>query len=84
MLNKVLFIIDFMVEHYKRALKKYATNLKLCNCIRTSWHAFNKYYLKTNGVTTYSATLLLAPYQRKAYINCNWKALWRKPVINAA
>jgi hypothetical protein len=35
-LNKVLFTIDFIVEYYKRALKKYATNLKLYNCIRTS------------------------------------------------
>ena len=76
--------MDFMVEHYKRVLKKYAINLKLYNCIRTSWHAFNKYYLKTDEVTAYSAILLLAPYWRKAYINCNWKALWRKLVINAA
>ena len=35
-LNKLLFIIDFIVEHYKRAFKKYATNLKLYNCIRTN------------------------------------------------
>jgi hypothetical protein len=61
-LNKVLFTIDFIVEHYKRALKKYTTNLKLCNYIRTSWHAFNKYYLKTNEVTAYGAALLLAPH----------------------
>ena len=60
--NKVLFTIDFMVEYYKRAFKKYTTNLKLCDCIRTSWHTFNKYYLKTNGVTAYSTALLLAPY----------------------
>jgi hypothetical protein len=73
-LNKVLFTIDFIVEHYKRALKKYATNSKLCDCIRTSWHAFDKYYLKTDEVTVYGAALLLAPYRRKAYINRNWKA----------
>ena len=62
MLNKVLFTIDFIVEHYKRAFKKYTTNLKLCDCIHTNQHAFNKYYLKTNKVTTYSAALLLAPH----------------------
>ena len=61
-LDKVLFTMDFMVEHYKRALEKYATNSKLYNCIRTSWHAFDKYYLKTDGVTAYGAALLLAPY----------------------
>jgi len=83
-LNKVLFTMDFMVEHYKRALEKYATNSKLCDCICTSWHAFDKYYLKTDEVTAYGAALLLAPHRRKAYINCNWKALWRKPVIDAA
>ena len=55
-----------MVEYYKRALKKYATNLKLCDCIRTSQYAFNKYYLKTDRVTAYGAALLLAPYWRKA------------------
>ena len=83
-LDKVLFIMDFMVEYYKRALKKYATNSKLCNCICTSWHAFNKYYFKTNKVTIYGAVLLLAPYWQKAYINRNWKASWRKPVIDVA
>ena len=70
-LNKVLFTIDFIVEYYKRALNKYATNSKLCNYIHTSWHAFNKYYLKTNEVTADGAALLLAPYRRKAYINRN-------------
>ena len=35
-LNKVLFTMDFIVEYYKRALKKYTTNLKLCDCIRTN------------------------------------------------
>ena len=54
--------MDFIVKHYKRALKKYATNLKLYDYIRTSWHAFNKYYLKTNKVTAYGAALLLTPY----------------------
>ena len=63
--------MDFIVEYFKLALYKYATNLKLCDCIQTSWHAFNKYYLKTNKVAAYSAALLLAPYQRKAYINRN-------------
>ena len=61
-LNKVLYTMDFMVEHFKSFLHKYATNLKLCNCIQTSWHAFNKYYLKTDKVTAYSAVLLLAPH----------------------
>jgi len=32
----------------------------------------------------YGAALLLAPYWRKAYIDRNWKATWRKPVVNAA
>ena len=66
--------MDFIVKHFKLALYKYTTNLKLYDYIRTSWHAFNKYYLKTNEVAAYGAALLLAPYQRKAYINRNWKA----------
>jgi len=70
-LNKVLYTIDFIVEHFKTSLKKYATNLKLCDCIRTSWHAFNKYYLKTDEVTAYGAALLLAPHRRKNYITRN-------------
>ena len=61
-LNKVLFTIDFIVEHFKLSLIKYATNKKLYNTIATSWHAFNKYYLKTDSVTAYGAALLLAPY----------------------
>ncbi len=61
-LNKVLFMIDFIVQYFKRSLKKYAINLRLCDCICTSWHAFNKYYLKTDGVTVYGAALLLTPY----------------------
>ena len=76
--------MDFMVEHFRLALQKYATNPKLCDCIRTSWHAFDKYYLKTDEVTAYGAALLLAPYRRKAYIDRNWKANWKKPVVNAA
>ena len=63
--------MDFIVKHFKLVLYKYVANLKLYNYIQTSWHAFNKYYLKTNKVAAYSAALLLAPYQRKAYINCN-------------
>ena len=67
-LNKVLYIMDFMVEYFKMSFKKYATNPKLYNCIHTSWHAFNKYYFKTDEVTAYSTALLLAPYWRKNYI----------------
>ena len=74
MLDKVLYTIDFIVEYFKMFLKKYTTNPKLCDCIRTSWHAFNKYYLKTDEVTAYSAALLLAPHWRKNYITRNWKA----------
>ena len=73
-LNKVLYTIDFIVEHFKISLEKYATNPKLCDCIRISWHAFDKYYLKTDEVTAYSAALLLAPHWRMNYITCNWKA----------
>jgi hypothetical protein len=76
--------MDFIVEHFKLALQKYVTNQKLCDCIRTSWHAFNKYYLKTDEVTAYGAALLLAPHRRKAYIDRNWKPAWRKPVVDAA
>jgi len=54
--------MDFIVEHFKTSLKKYAINPKLCNYIHTSWHAFNKYYLKTDKVTTYGVALLLVPY----------------------
>ena len=61
-LNKVLFIIDFIVEYFKLSLVKYATNQRLCNTITTSQHAFNKYYLKTDSVTVYGAALLLAPH----------------------
>jgi hypothetical protein len=35
-LNKVLFIIDFIVEHFKLSLVKYATSKRLCNAIATS------------------------------------------------
>ena len=35
-LNKVLYTIDFIVEHFKTSLKKYATNPKLCDYIHTS------------------------------------------------
>ena len=63
-----------MVKYFKSSLYKYVINLKLCDYIWTSWHAFNKYYFKTDEVTAYSIALLLAFYQRKAYINCNWKA----------
>ena len=83
-LNKVLYTMDFMVEHFKTSLEKYTTNPKLCNCIRNSWHVFDKYYLKTDKVTTYSAALLLAPHWRKNYITRNGKASWRKLVIDAA
>ena len=35
-LNKVLFIIDFIIEHFKLSLVKYATNKRLYNAITTS------------------------------------------------
>ena len=66
--------MDFIVEYFKTSFKKYATNPKLCDCIRTNWHAFDKYYLKIDEVTAYGAALLLAPYWRKNYITRNWKA----------
>jgi hypothetical protein len=58
----VLFIIDFIIEHFKSFLVKYATNKRLYNAITTSWHAFNKYYLKADSVTVYGAALLLTFY----------------------
>ena len=63
--------MDFIVEHFKIFFKKYATNPKLCDCIYTSWHAFNKYYLKMDEVTAYNAALLLVPHRQKNYITCN-------------
>ena len=62
MLNKVLFIIDFIIEHFKLFLIKYAINKRLCSIITTSQHAFDKYYLKMDSVTAYSTALLLTPY----------------------
>ena len=76
--------MDFMVEHFKLSLVKYATNKRLCSAITTSWHAFDKYYLKTDSVTAYGAALLLTPHRRKAYIHRNWKEAWKEPVVNAA
>ena len=70
-LNKVLYIMDFIIKHFKISFKKYATNLKFCDYIHTSWHAFNKYYLKIDEVTAYSAALLLVPYWWKNYITYN-------------
>ena len=32
-LNKVLFIMDFIVKYFKLFLVKYATNKRLCNAI---------------------------------------------------
>ena len=61
-LDKVLFTMDFIIQYFKKSLEKYAMNLRLCDCIRTSWHAFNKYYFKTDKVTAYGAALLLTPY----------------------
>ena len=34
--NKMLFIIDFIVEYFKLSLVKYATNKRLYNAIATS------------------------------------------------
>ena len=65
--------MDFIVKHFKTSFEKYVTNLKLYGCICISWHAFNKYYLKMDKVTAYSAALLLAPHWRKNYIIYNWK-----------
>jgi hypothetical protein len=65
--------MDFIIKYFKSFLVKYATNKRLCNAITTSWHAFDKYYLKTDSVTMYGAALLLAPHQQKAYIYRNWK-----------
>ena len=70
-LNKVLYTIDFIIKYFKISFKKCAINLKLYNYIYTSWHTFNKYYLKTDKVTAYSIALLLAPYWQKNYITCN-------------
>ncbi len=63
--------MDFIVEYFKIFFKKYAMNPKLCDCICINWHAFNKYYLKMDKVTTYGAVLLLAPHWRKNYITYN-------------
>ena len=54
--------MDFIVEYFKIFFKKYAINPKLCDYIHTSWHAFDKYYFKTDEVTAYSIALLLAPH----------------------
>ena len=48
-LNKVLFIIDFIVEHFKLSLVKYATNKRLYNAIGTSQHSAARSLL-TEGI----------------------------------
>jgi hypothetical protein len=56
----------------------------LHTCILTSWHAFDKYYLKTDDVVAYGTALLLAPYRRLAYLQRNWKPSWIQAAKAAA
>ena len=79
-LDKVLLSMDILFQHYEKSLKRFAKSPLQPNIMR-SWEVFNKYYTKTETVSTYAAALVLHPSRRLTYIKKNWKKEWQKPAM---
>src|SRR5579871_2828294 len=60
-LDCILYTMDFLISHFRKAEAKHAANPHLFSAIQTGWYAFDKYYSMTDSVTAYAAALLLSP-----------------------
>lgn len=64
----MLITMDFLDDHYKKAVIKHDNNPELLAAINHSWHAFDKWYSATDQTPVYAAAVLLHPQHRLLYL----------------
>jgi len=70
-LDKVLFTMEIINQHFKMASVKYKMDDFLSLRIQQSWEVFSKYYLKTDDSPYYAAALILHPAYRLKFVTYN-------------
>ena len=80
-INRVLFTMDILVQHFEKALSNHASNKEFSSRINKGWETFNKYYSKIDDSPLYAATLILHLNRRTKYIRANQKPKQQKPIL---
>ena len=70
-IDRVLFTMDILVQHFEKALSDHASNKEFSSRINKRWETFNKYYSKIDDSPLYTATLILHLNRRTKYIRAN-------------
>lgn len=82
-IDRVLFTMDILIQHFKKSLATYKSNPFLLHQIDKSWAVFDKYYLKTDESPFYAAAVIFHPSRRTLYLKHNWDKKWIRPAINS-
>lgn len=82
-IDRVLFTMDILIQHFKKSLSVYQSNSFLSSRIEKSWAIFDKYYLKTEDSPFYAAAVIFHPSRRTLYLKQNWDKKWIRPAINS-
>ncbi|KAJ6436675.1 hypothetical protein O9K51_10794 [Purpureocillium lavendulum] len=82
-IDRVLFMMDILVQHFKTSLEKYESDVFFGPRILRSRLAFDKYYLKTEDSPYYAAAMILHPSRRIGYLKHSWDKRWVRPAVQA-
>ncbi|KAF2198314.1 hypothetical protein GQ43DRAFT_493935 [Delitschia confertaspora ATCC 74209] len=69
----ILFMMDVLLQHFKKSLDKYKMIPFFAPRVLISWKAFDEYYLKTDNSLYYLAAKNLHPSRRVGYIKPAWE-----------
>ncbi|KAF2263133.1 hypothetical protein CC78DRAFT_466415, partial [Lojkania enalia] len=71
-----LKLMDSLLVYYKKNKERYFQpedyNARMLRAIKIGWFVLDKYYTITKEAPVYTATLLLNPSYRVAYLKKNW------------
>jgi hypothetical protein len=74
-LQSVQLSMDFLADHYTKAMEIYKDDVSTKARILTSHITFDKYYNITDRAPLYAASILLHPTLRRSYLDKQWAAL---------
>ena len=83
-LDKVQIELDSLSYHFKEQSTLHKANPSFTQSIITGWYAFDKFYKLIDQSAAYTASVLLHPSYRRAYLQASWHKDWIEPGIGRA
>jgi hypothetical protein len=71
-LERVLSIMEFLLEQLEIGKLEYLNDSYICPCINSAWSKLDKYYSLIERSSAYIITIVLIPSQKWTWIEDNW------------